>query len=32
MELFVEYSAFIGGAVLMLWFIGYAARPQDQED
>jgi len=32
MELFVEYTAFIGGALLMLWFIGYAGRPQGQED
>lgn len=32
MELFIEYTAFIGGAALMLAFIGYAARPQGQED
>jgi len=32
MELFVEYAAFIGGAALVLGFIGYAARPQADED
>jgi len=32
MELFVEYTAFIGIAALVLGSIGYLARPQGEED